>query len=389
VKAAAVALSLALLLVLAALPVAAPGSSAAAEPSAERVYELVDTISDWYRYLDTPGHHAAEAFIAETMEGYGLEVYRQEFTVNQGGQQLDAVNVVGYYEGKDPNTWLVLGGHYDATISSDSGAYDNAVGTATVLELARYFTQEVKTQPEISLVFGAWDSEEEGGQGSQLFVESAGGNATVLANLNFDMFGLSYPIPNRASLSPLCDEEFFKLYLYTSPVEDFSGYADYEYDNQTRANFSMLRKALEQVAYDELALPPEWVLAVDDTETNSDQRSFIRAGIPAIWFRGMHEYAWEEGDACEQTFKHFSTDRLESLELIAGSHANLLAGFQTGLDIAAGLVTELAYGDPAAPAAGKDGGGVAETVLALLVIAVAVAGVAVLVRWRQGRQASP
>ena len=76
-KPATVALPLALLLVLAALPVAAPGSSAVAEPSAERVYELVDTISDWYRYLDTPGHHAAEAFIAETMEGYGLEVYRQ------------------------------------------------------------------------------------------------------------------------------------------------------------------------------------------------------------------------------------------------------------------------------------------------------------------------
>ena len=383
------ATAVALLLVLASLPAAAPGSSAATEPSAERVYELVDTISDWYRYLDTPGHHDAEAFIIETMEGYGLEVYRQEFTVNQGGQQLNAVNVVGYYEGKDPDTWLVLGGHYDATISSDSGAYDNAVGTATVLELARYFTQEVETQPEISLVFGAWDSEEEGGQGSELFVESAAGNATVLANLNFDMFGLSYPIPNRASLSPLCDEEFFKLYLYTSPIEDFSGYTGYEYDNQTRANFSMLREALEQVAYDELALPPEWVLATDDIETNSDQRSFIRAGIPAIWFRGMHEYAWQEGDACEQTIKHFSTDRLESIELIAGSHANLLAGFQTGLDIAAGLVTELAYADPATPAAGDDGGGAAGTVLTLLVIAVAVAGVAVLVRWRQGRQASP
>ena len=103
----------------------------------------------------------------------------------------------------------------------------------------------------------------------------------------------------------------------------------------------------------------------------------------------MHEYAWEEGNACEQTFKHFSTDRLESLELIAGSHANLLAGFQTGLDIASGLVTELAYADPAAPATGDDGGGAAGTVLALLVIAVAVAGMAVLVRWRQGRQASP
>ena len=385
-KPATVALPLALLLVLASLPAAAPGSGAAAEPSAERVYELVDTISDWYRYLDTPGHHDAEAFIIETMEGYGLEVYRQEFTVNHLGRQLDAVNVVGYYEGKDPDTWLVLGGHYDATVTSDSGAYDNAVGTATVLELARYFTQEVEAQPEVSLVFGAWDSEEEGGQGSELFVESAGGNATVLANLNFDMFGLSYPIPN---LSPLCDEDYFKLYLYTSPIEDFSGYADYEYDNQTRANFSMLREALEQVAYDDLVLPPEWVLAIDDTETNSDQRSFIRAGIPAIWFRGMHEYAWEEGDACEQTFKHFSTDRLESLELIAGSHANLLAGFQTGLDIAAGLVTELAYADPATPAAGGDEDGVAGTVLALLVIAVAVTGVVVLVRWRQGRQASP
>ncbi|MAH17097.1 MAG: hypothetical protein CL960_01170 [Euryarchaeota archaeon] len=258
-----------------------------------------------------------------------------------------------------------------------------------MLELARYFTQEVAAQPEVSLVFGAWDSEEEGGQGAQLFVESARGNATVLANLNFDMFGLSYPVPNRASLSPLCDEEFFKLYLYTSPVEDFSGYADYEYDNQTRANFSMLRKALEQVAYDYLELPPEWVLAIDDTETNSDQAAFIRVGIPAIWFRGMHEYAWQEDDGCEQTFKHFSTDRLESLELIAGSHANLLAGFQTGLDIASGLVTELAYADAQPPAAGDDRGSAGRTVLALLVIAVAVAGVAVLVRWRQGRQASP
>ena len=103
----------------------------------------------------------------------------------------------------------------------------------------------------------------------------------------------------------------------------------------------------------------------------------------------MHEYAWQEGDACEQTIKHFSTDRLESLELIAGSHDNLLAGFQTGLDIAAGLVTELAYADAQPPAAGDDRGGGGRTVLALLVIAVAVAGVAALVRWRTERYASP
>ena len=58
-------------------PQALTARSSAAEPSAERVYELVDTISDWYRYLDTPGHHDAEAFIIETMEGYGLRIARQ------------------------------------------------------------------------------------------------------------------------------------------------------------------------------------------------------------------------------------------------------------------------------------------------------------------------
>ncbi len=362
---------------------AAPGE----QPSSSNVFDHVATISDWYRYLASPEHWDAADYIEQTLEGYGLEVYRQEFTVNQYGQPLDAANVVGYYEGEDPDTWVVMGGHYDATELADSGAYDNAAGVATVLELARYFTQEVEAKPKVSLVFAAWDSEEQGAQGSELFVEQAGNGTTILANLNFDMYGISYPVENPASISPFCDEDYFFLNVYTSPVEDFSGYDSYDYDEETRENFTALRQVVERVTYGNLELPPEWVLVMDDTVTASDHRSFIRAGLPAVWFRGMHEQAYQAGDACEQTIKHYSTDRLSSMVAIAGGRSELEAAFQTGLDIAHHIIWELAgYDDAGTGDDGDDGDGLLEGAgdnpLLWLLPLFLIAGVAVWVRFR-------
>ena len=109
------------------------------QPSADNVYNDIQTISNWYRYLDTSGHREAENYIFSKFESFGLNVSRQEYTANRMDGSVRAVNVLGLLEGDiEPWKWLVIAGHYDANQRSTHGAYDNAAGAASVIELARY-----------------------------------------------------------------------------------------------------------------------------------------------------------------------------------------------------------------------------------------------------------
>lgn len=121
--------------------------------------------------------------------------------------EITAKNVVAVLEGSDPelrNEYIVVGGHYDHVgftekISNKTGkmrtyiyngADDNASGTTAVVELAKKFATQPQ-RPKRSIVFVAFDAEEEGLIGSAKFFNEClpFDTSQVKAMINLDMVG--------------------------------------------------------------------------------------------------------------------------------------------------------------------------------------------------------
>ncbi len=177
------------------------------------------------RETGTAGEAKAAGYIADHFNRFGLRpagdenTYFQEFRVNmsalnnphrsdtsQAGvtfpdEERVTRNVVAAIEGTDdPDTYIILGAHYDHlgtgkfgslynrdTTSIHNGADDNASGTAGLLELAHYFSNN---PPKRSLLFIAFSGEEMGLLGSAHYAE----NPTIplnqsIAMINMDMIG--------------------------------------------------------------------------------------------------------------------------------------------------------------------------------------------------------
>ncbi|MGD2176263.1 MAG: M20/M25/M40 family metallo-hydrolase, partial [Anaerolineae bacterium] len=111
--------------------------------------------------------------------------------------QIAARNVLGLLPGSDPaddHGVVVIGAHYDHLGSEPdgaihSGANDNASGVATLLEIARLWQAE-SFRPARSVLFAAWDGEEQGLLGSRHYVEYPTTSITrTVSMLNLDMVG--------------------------------------------------------------------------------------------------------------------------------------------------------------------------------------------------------
>ena len=105
------------------------------------------------------------------------------------------------------NEAVVIGGHYDHLGHGEAGslagkegegkihngADDNASGTSVVLELASYFAEEYKNNPQKykkDIIFAFWSAEELGIIGSSSFVEkNLIPKEEIAAYINFDMVG--------------------------------------------------------------------------------------------------------------------------------------------------------------------------------------------------------
>ena len=339
-------------------------------PHAANVVDDIETLADFgYRKIDTVAHANAGDFIEFRFDDLGYEVEAQNFTTELCE---DCRNYIATMEGQDPNSWIVVGGHYDAICYSQQivigieypgctseGAYDDATGTASVLELARLMMEwqsnlsealpEIEVRPKHTWKFAVWDYEEwqgsgspEGaGYGSETFVTTLPEGVEIATYINLDMYGLNWPVETqRASQLSGCDEDYFHLYLFTSPVDDWSYYEDrgVNVTDEMREQAVLLQDRLGMVLHEQLQYPTEWVVVLDDTKGNSDHYNFISRGWPATWFRGMHEFLQEEDDTCEQSPKHAPTDRVDVLYTLAGGREGLEAGMQTGLDALALLM---------------------------------------------------
>jgi Peptidase family M28 len=169
-------------------------------------------------------------------------------------------NVVGMMEGSDPKLkteYVVYTAHLDHLGISDpvkndtinNGAYDNATGIASLIEMARAFTS-LKMKPLRSIIFLAVTGEEKGLQGSDFFVHKPTVPVrSIVANVNTDMTLMLYPFADavafgaeHSSLGPVTKSALTKAGLKMTPDP-----------------------APEEVRF-----------------VRSDQYSFIKAGIPAI-----------------------------------------------------------------------------------------------------------
>lgn len=110
-------------------------------------------------FLGQAGHYFAREYIRQKLTQFGdVETYSTEW---QGKTHQNLILNLG--QPADPQIPpILIGAHYD-TVPGSPGADDNATGIAVLLELARYFSQEIAKHP-IRLV--AFDLEEYGWGGS-------------------------------------------------------------------------------------------------------------------------------------------------------------------------------------------------------------------------------
>merc|ERR1719482_1484875 len=101
------------------------------------------------------------------------QVREEPFDVHSLGQSGEAYNLVSRVQGADPDSFVVVGAHYDTIPRSGPapGAEDNGSGVATLLTVAKML--KAKGTPNRSIHFVLFTAEEEGLLGSEAFVRDA------------------------------------------------------------------------------------------------------------------------------------------------------------------------------------------------------------------------
>jgi len=232
------------------------------------------------RRTGTEGNKIAREYIVTRFEEEGATPfdgsYTHDFTFQdrRTNEEVNGTNVIALIEGKS-DSMIVITAHYDHLGKRDSlifnGADDDASGTAALLSLASYFSNE---KPNHTLVFAAFDAEEMGLQGAKAFVEDSVLMRKVKLNINMDM------ISNNDS-------------------SEIYGAGTYHYP--------FTKEVLESIDTGNLKLSfghdtPD--LGYNDWTNSSDQGAFHAKGIPFVYF-GVEDH--------EHYHKH--TDDFETIPL--------------------------------------------------------------------------
>lgn len=148
---------------------------------------------------------------------------------------VESPNVLAFLRGSDPvlaKEYLVLSAHLDhlgigTARDGDTiynGAYDNASGTAGILEIARAFAA-LPHRPRRSILFAAVTAEEKGLLGAEYFTHyPTVPIGSIVADLNLDMFLTLFPVKDvvafggeHSSLGSVVKEAADRLGLEVSP----------------------------------------------------------------------------------------------------------------------------------------------------------------------------
>ncbi len=148
------------------------------------------------RGLGQPGGEKAKQFVETRFDQLGLkklsDSWRQEFAFINPFKKAREVgeNILGWIEGSEyPDQYIVISSHHDHLGKRDSliynGADDNGSGTCALFCIAEYF---IDNPPKHSIIFAAFDAEENGLIGSKHFVNKPPVPIkNIVFNLNLDM----------------------------------------------------------------------------------------------------------------------------------------------------------------------------------------------------------
>jgi len=148
------------------------------------------------RSADRPSIEKARDYMEKRYRESSLEMtgtsFRQDFIIKYRTLTITpaGTNFIGKITGrKYPDKYIIITAHYDhlGIMKGEiyNGASDNASGTAGILAMAEYFK---KKRPDHSLLFVAFDAEEQTYQGSKHFMANLPvKKESILLNVNLDM----------------------------------------------------------------------------------------------------------------------------------------------------------------------------------------------------------
>ena len=180
------------------------------------------------RETGSQGIELAADYIETIFKSNGVGPYFKSYRDTLTNFEKPAYNLVGYIEGTDQqlkNEFIIIGAHYDHIGNADpvaddniaNGANDNASGTTTVLEIARYFGNNKNNKR--SIIFALFSAEEKGLLGSKhLAKRLKDQNLDLYAMLNFEMVGV-----------PLVGKDYFMYvtgYEESNLADVFNTYAE-------------------------------------------------------------------------------------------------------------------------------------------------------------------
>lgn len=157
----------------------------------DRWFADIVTLAGWNRNTRRPGVIDARDWLVQQFSALpGVSASTQSFQVGA----TTAWNVIAELPGKlRPDTWHLVGAHYDSTSENTQvaapGAEDNASGCAGVLELARAL---VAHPPAETVIFLCYSGEEQGLFGSTdhaIRLVASGDDARVASVQIMDMIG--------------------------------------------------------------------------------------------------------------------------------------------------------------------------------------------------------
>ena len=258
------------------------------------------------RKTGTRGSRMAQFYIIDRFKKIGLAAYHgtyeYPFYFQEGDKKVMGTNLYGYIPGK-LSTTIVISAHYDhlgvkgnagKTDSVYNGADDNASGIGGLVAMAAYFKQH---PPRYTLIFAAFDGEEEGLQGAAAFVAQPPVALTqVRQNINMDM---------------IAHNDKNELYVCgTFQFPDLKKYID-----EVAAHSSVTLIA----GHDK----PE--SGAEDWTRQSDQYEFFKQKIPFLYFgvedHPDYHHATDEYSRINHSFYYRSVQTI--LEVLKSIDANM------------------------------------------------------------------
>ncbi|MGB9991628.1 M20/M25/M40 family metallo-hydrolase [Massilia sp. SM-13] len=251
------------------------------------------------RKTGSPGNKKAQALIEQRFAALGLQPFggsfRQPFSFTHHSVKglltpgkhyetayPDATNIVGWQRGiEKPDRYLVISAHYDHLGVRDGkiyhGADDNASGVAVLLAMAAWFKAH---PPKHSVIFAAFDAEEQGLQGAKAFVARLPvPKEQVALNLNMDM--ISHNDQNQIFVAGTYHYPWLKPLVERAAAK------------------STVRVT---AGHD---MPQALAGKVEDWTGSSDHGAFHKAGIPFLYF-GVEDHA--DYHASTDTFDRINAD---------------------------------------------------------------------------------